>query len=148
MHGTAVIKNLDHLGLVATMIDELDIENSIDSEIPFDTNKKGLSYGMLVKAMILNGLGYVNKQLYLTPRFFKDKPLETLFGTPIICAEQINDDALGRTLDTIYDYGVSELWVQIKICTKTDTDSLSRLNSSFSLALNHSSSSSYINLLL
>lgn len=38
--------------------------------------------------------------------------------------------------------------VQIKICTKTDTDSLSRLNSSFSLALNHSSSSSYINLLL
>ena len=39
-------------------------------------------------------------------------------------------------------------WVQIKICTKTDTDSLSRLNSSFSLALNHSSSSSYINLLL
>lgn len=113
MHGTAVIKNLDHLGLVATMIDELDIENSIDSEIPFDTNKKGLSYGMLVKAMILNGLGYVNKQLYLTPRFFKDKPLETLFGTPIICAEQINDDALGRTLDTIYDYGVSELYEKI-----------------------------------
>lgn len=113
MHGTAVIKNLDHLGLVATMIDELDIENSIDSEIPFDTNKKGLSYGMLVKAMILNGLGYVNKQLYLTPRFFKDKPLETLFGTPIICAEQINDDALGRTLDTIYDYGVSELYEKV-----------------------------------
>ena len=113
MHGTAVIKNLDHLGLVATMIDELDIENSIDSEIPFDTNKKGLSYGMLVKAMILNGLGYVNKQLYLTPRFFKDKPLETLFGTPRICAEQINDDALGRTLDTIYDYGVSELYEKV-----------------------------------
>ena len=113
MHGTAVIKNLDHLGLVATMIDELDIENSIDSEIPFDTNKKGLSYGMLVKAMILNGLGYVNKQLYLTPRFFKDKPLETLFGTPIICAEQINDDALGRTLDAIYDYGVSELYEKV-----------------------------------
>jgi len=42
----------------------------------------------------------------------------------------------------------SGVWVQIKICTKTDTDSLSRLNSSFSLALNHSSSSSYINLLL
>lgn len=113
MHGTAVIKNLDHLGLVATMIDELDIENSIDSEILFDMKKKGLSYGMLVKAMILNGLGYVNKQLYLTPRFFKDKPLETLFGTPRICAEQINDDALGRTLDAIYDYGVSELYEKI-----------------------------------
>ena len=113
MYESAVIKNLDHLGLVATMIDELDIEKSIDSKIPFNTNKKGLSYGVLVKAMILNGLGYVNKQLYLTPRFFRDKPLETLFGTTEICAEQINDDALGRTLDAIYEYGVSELYEKI-----------------------------------
>jgi len=113
MHGSAVIKNLDHLGLVAGMIDELEIEHSVNSEIPFDTNKKGLSHGTLVKAMILNGLGYVNKQLYLTPRFFKDKPLETLFDTTEICAKQINDDALGRTLDTIYSHGVSELYEKI-----------------------------------
>jgi len=109
---SVAIKNLDHLGLVATMIDELEIENSVNSEISSDTNKKVLSYGTLVKAMILNGLGYVNKQLYLTPQFFKDKPLETLFYQTIR-AEQINDDALGRTLDAIYNYGVSELYEKI-----------------------------------
>ena len=112
MNGSAVIKNLDHLGLVAAMIDELGIESSIDNEIPFNTQKKGLSHGTLVKAMVLNGLGYVNKQLYLTPLFFKDKPMQTLFGKEV-SAEQINDDALGRTLDSLYDYGVSELYQKI-----------------------------------
>lgn len=112
MNRSAVIKNLDHLGLVAAMIDELGIESSVDSEIPFNTQKKGLSHGMLVKAMVLNGLGYVNKQLYLTPLFFKDKPTQTLFGKEV-SAEQINDDTLGRTLDSLYDYGVSDLYEKI-----------------------------------
>ena len=53
------------------MIDELEIEKSVDNVISVDTNKKLLSHGILTKAMILNGLGYVNKQLYLTPQFFK-----------------------------------------------------------------------------
>jgi len=101
------IKNLDHLGLVAGMIDELEIENEINKLIPTNENKKQLSYGMLCKAMILNGLGYVNKQLYLTSRFFEDKPLERLFGTDIE-ASMINDDALGRTLDALYAYGVNK----------------------------------------
>ena len=112
MQESVVIKNLDHLGLVASMIDELEIEKSVDNVISVDTNKKLLSHGILTKAMILNGLGYVNKQLYLTPQFFKDKPLETLFSQAIN-AKQINDDALGRTLDAIYDYGVSELYEKI-----------------------------------
>lgn len=112
MSKEVVIKNLDHLGLIAGVIDELEIENSIDKVITADASKKGLSFGVLVKAMILNGLGYVNKQLYLTPLFFKDKPLETLFSQPIN-ANQINDDALGRTLDAIYSYGVSELYEKI-----------------------------------
>ena len=46
------------------------------------------------------------------------------------------------------EYDLVQSRVQIKICTKADTDSLSKLNSAFPLALNHSSSSSYINLLL
>jgi hypothetical protein len=52
------------------MTDELDIANNINSEIPFDTTKKGLFCESLIKAMILNGLGYVNKQLYLPPLYF------------------------------------------------------------------------------
>lgn len=41
--------------------------------------------------MILNGLGWVNRALYLMPHFFKDKPVERLLGAEIT-AEQLNDD--------------------------------------------------------
>jgi hypothetical protein len=30
--------------------------------------------------MILNGLGFVNSPLSMTPHFFKDKAVESLFG--------------------------------------------------------------------
>ena len=75
------VKNLDHLGLVAGMVDELGIVEVIDRLIPKDKNKGAiLGFGELTKAMILNGLGYVNKQLYMVEDFFKDKPLKQLFG--------------------------------------------------------------------
>ena len=107
-----VVKNMDHLDLVAGMVDELKIAESIDSRLPLSDPRKLLSFGELVKAMILNGLGYVNKRLYLTPLFFRDKPLKRLFGRHVDTA-WINDDALGRTLDAIYAYGVSELYETI-----------------------------------
>ena len=108
----AIIKNMDHLGLIAGMIDELEIVKNIDKELPSSSQTKKLSYGESIKAMILNGLGYVNKQLYLTPLFFKDKPLKRLFGRDIE-ASWINDDVIGRTLDKIFEYGVSELYEKI-----------------------------------
>ncbi len=108
----AVIKNMDHLGLVAGMIDELQIVESIDATLPSANQSKNISFGESVKAMILNGLGYANKQLYLTPQFFKDKPLKKLFGREIE-ASWLNDDTLGRTLDKLFDYGVSELYETI-----------------------------------
>jgi len=108
----AVIKNMDHLGLVAGMVDELEIVKSIDTMLPSNDPHRKMSMGELTKAMILNGLGYTNKQLYLTPMFFKDKPLNRLFHRSVE-AEWINDDALGRTLDAMYAYGVSQLYTKI-----------------------------------
>jgi len=108
----AVIKNMDHLGLIAGMIDELKIAESIDEALPTLSKSKNLSYGESVKAMILNGLGYANKQLYLTPLFFKDKPLKRLFGRDVD-ASWFNDDTLGRTLDKLFEQGVSELYEKI-----------------------------------
>ena len=108
----AVIKNMDHLGLIAGMVDELKIAKNVDEALPSSTQTKNLSYGESVKAMIINGLGYVNKQLYLTPLFFKDKPLKRLFGRDVK-ASWFNDDAIGRTLDKIFEYGVSELYEKI-----------------------------------
>ena len=66
------IKNLDHLGLVAGIIDELGLENIVNEAIGVDKREK-ISSGKIVKAIILNGLGFVSKPLYLFPQFFQDK---------------------------------------------------------------------------
>jgi hypothetical protein len=51
--------------------------------------------------MVLNGLGFVNQQLYLVPLFFQHKPTHRLIA-PEIEAPHLNDDTLGRALDTLY----------------------------------------------
>ena len=89
---------LDHWGVVAGMCDDLGIAALIDRVIVQDRDKRTVSVGTGVKAMILNGLGFMNRALYLTPPFFEGKPLARLWG-PGIHAEHLNDDGLGRQLD-------------------------------------------------
>ena len=62
------------------MVDELGLEELVDTLIPQDEGQRYVSVGNCVKAMILNGLGFANRTLYLMPHFFKDKPMERLFG--------------------------------------------------------------------
>jgi transposase len=107
---------LDHLGVVAGMCDELGIAELIDHVIVQDPDKRTVSVGTGVKAMILNGLGFVNRALYLTPHFFEGKPLDRLLG-PGIQAEHLNDDVLGRHLDALYDYGVNQLYPLLAVQT-------------------------------
>jgi transposase len=101
--------NLDHFGLVAGMVDELGLPELIDTVIKQDHEQRIVSLGTAVKAMIINGLGFVNRTLYLMPHFFKDKPVERLLGKDIK-AEHLNDDTLGRALDSIYKYGPEKLY--------------------------------------
>jgi transposase len=105
-------KSIDHLGLVAGMIEELEIKETIEHLLPLKSEDKKVSYATAIAAMILNGLGYVNKQLYLTPRFFEKKATEHLLGSEVK-AEYLNKDTLSRTLDAIYEYGVSDLYEKI-----------------------------------
>jgi transposase len=100
---------LDHLGLVAGMFDELGIGDVIDHATQQDPQMRDLTVGEAVKAMVLNGLGFVNQALYLVPMFFQNKPTYHLIS-PRVSAQQLNDDALGRALDTLYAYGVTELY--------------------------------------
>ena len=110
---------LDHLGLVAGMFDELGIGEVIDQAIVQDASKRQLSVCQAVKAMVLNGLGFVHQQLYLVPSFFDNKPTERLIG-PEVEAVHLNDDVLGRALDTLYDVGVTPLYTLIatEACTR------------------------------
>lgn len=107
-------KLLNHLGLVSGMYDELGIGEVIDQLLLPDGKKQIVSFGQAVKAMVLNGLGFTNRALYLTPHFFQDKPVELLIGKDIE-AKHLNDDVLGRTLDAIYAYGPDALYPQLSI---------------------------------
>lgn len=106
---TYSVKNLDHLGLVAGMCKEIGIAKLIDQAHPKQSKDKKISYGQLVEAMILNGLGFTGRTLHMYPEYFADKPVERLLGEGVK-AEHINDDALGRCLDQLYETGVSGLY--------------------------------------
>jgi transposase len=109
---------LDHLGLVAGMFDELGIGEVVDNATQQNPEMRDLTVGEAVKAMVLNGLGFINQALYLVPRFFHNKPTYRLIS-PRVAPEQRNDDALGRALDTLYDYGVTELYSLIATTAAT-----------------------------
>ena len=64
--------SLDHLGLVAAICQDLKIAQKIDNRLPCDCQRK-VSPGIAVVAMILNGLGFTNRRLYLTDQFFESK---------------------------------------------------------------------------
>lgn len=100
---------LDHLGLVAGMFEELGIGEVIDEATQQNPEMRIVTAGQAVKAMVLNGLGFVNQQLYLVPHFFHNKPTQRLIA-PGIAPAHLNDDTLGRTLDTLYAYGVTPLY--------------------------------------
>ncbi len=76
------IKNIDHLGIVAGLIDEIGIVEVINEKLGVDKREK-ISSGQVLKAMILNGLGMVSRPLYLFSQFFEDKAVEKLLGDEI-----------------------------------------------------------------
>ena len=65
--------------------------------------------GKAIAGMIFNGLGFVDRPLYLTPQFFENKLLEILFR-PDVKAEYFNSSKLVRTLDKTHFYGYEALF--------------------------------------
>lgn len=71
-----------------------------------------VSSGVIIKAIIINGLGFLSKPLYLFPQFFEDKATAHLLGRGI-SSPNLNDDKIGRVMDKCYKYGISELFLLI-----------------------------------
>ena len=113
MNTGMTVANLDHLGIVAGIIDEMGIVEEINTKIGRNSREK-VSAGVMVKAMILNGLGFVSAPLYMFSKFFEGKPTEHLLGEGIT-AEQINDDRLGNVLDDLQEAGLSETFLGISL---------------------------------
>lgn len=106
---------LDHHGLVGGVVQELQIRERIDRRIPSSDPRCLVSTGTAVAAMIINGLGFTNRRLYLVGQFFFGKPIDKLLGTSGLKPEHLNDDALGKALDRIHKYGVTKLFCEVSL---------------------------------
>jgi transposase len=104
--------NLDHHGLVAAVCRDLGIADKINEVLGPADPQRIVSAGTSVVAMILNGLGFTNRRLYLTHQFFANKPVEKLLGEGIQ-ASMLTDHTLGQSLDEISEYGASEAFAKI-----------------------------------
>jgi transposase len=106
------VEHLNHLGIVAEVCREIGVADWLDAQDP--TSRQQVSVGTATVAMVLNGLGFSNRQLYLVSQFFADKPVEHLLG-PGISAAELNDDCLGRTLDWLYAHDVTTLFAGLAL---------------------------------
>ena len=107
------VYNINHLGIIAGIIDEIGILEIINEAIGIDPREE-VSPGVIVKAIILNGLGMVSKPLYLFPQFFEDKAVEHLLGKGIK-PSHLNDDKIGRVMDKLFKFGLSPLFLLITL---------------------------------
>ena len=107
------VETLDHLGIVAGLVDKLKLVERIDARVPISKTHGALvTHGQSIKAMIINGLGFTQNPIYLSPTFFEGKDVSALIGEGIE-AQHLNDDVHGRTLDAIYEYGTTSLLAEI-----------------------------------
>lgn len=107
------VKRLDHLGIISGIIKELGLVEMIDARIDPDANEE-ISTGEAIAGMLLNGLGFTQRPLSLTPQFFINKPLERLFR-PGVQADHFNRFKLGRSLDKIFTYGCDSLFSELSL---------------------------------
>ena len=107
------ILNIDHLGIVAGIIDEMKLVEEVDKIVGMKT-KEILTPGQVMKAMILNGLGFLSAPLYLFEEFFVGKATEHLIGEGVL-PEHLNDDRIGRELDKYYQIGTTKIFTTVAI---------------------------------
>ena len=104
------VQNIDHLGIVAGIIDEIGLVEEIDHLLGTHSQEH-VSSGQALKAMILNGLGFVSAPLYLFEQFFYGKATEHLIA-PGVRPEHLNDDRLGRVLDKLFEADPSKIFIE------------------------------------
>lgn len=110
-----VSKNIDHLGIVAAVCKEIGLVEEVDKIVGVG-DKQIVTTGEAVMAMVINGLGFVNRPLYLTPEFMKNKPMELFFREDLKPGD-FNDDTLDRALDRLYENNPTSIFMHIALKT-------------------------------
>jgi transposase len=103
-------KRIDHLGIVGGICHEINLIEQIDQAV--ETRKRKVSCGEAVTAMVLNALGFSSRAMYLMPQYLHNKPVDLLIA-PNLVADDFNDDTLGRSLDRLYEAGVTEVFAKV-----------------------------------
>lgn len=116
----------DHHGLIASVCKDLKIAERIDALLPVHEDRI-VSPGVAVVALILNGLGFTNRRLFLTSQFYASKPVQRLLGDSIR-AEDLTDYTLGHALDDIAAYGASRLFGSVAFGIALENRLLGQLN--------------------
>ena len=116
-------QSLGHLGLISSTLKDYGIFEKMDEQLGKGLSK--VSYGRRVGAMVLNGLGFSGRALYMSPHFFHDKPLSLLLDSPDIEAKDLNDDCLGRCLDAIASYGTTKWYSELALSITKEAGLLS-----------------------
>lgn len=102
---------IGHLGLVAGIFRELEVDKLIDEKLP-KKRDHNVPHSICILAMVINGLGFTDQRLYLFPDFFKNISIKRLFGDNVT-KEDLNQYAIGETLDRIAKYGPTKLFTEI-----------------------------------
>jgi transposase len=97
---------LDHLGLVAGMCAERGMGEVMDHATHQHPERRLVTTGHAVKAMVLNGRGCVHPQRSLIPPCFHHQPTSRLIA-PAVAPEPLHDETRGRAFETLYAYGVT-----------------------------------------
>ncbi len=107
------VENIDHLGLIAGVIDEIGLVEQINNLVGEHSPEK-VSAGHAVKAMILNRLGFSSGALYIFPKYLIGKACEHLIGTGIK-PEYLNDERRGRVMNKLYIKGLNQLFTNVAL---------------------------------
>ena len=91
------IKNIDNLGIVAGLFDEIGIVERINSKLGIDS-RENIAAGILVKAILINGLKFVSIPLCFFSQTFDVQGIKMLLGEDVE-RDYLNDDKIGRVMD-------------------------------------------------
>ena len=66
--GNIEVQTINHLGIIAGIIDEIGIVDIINEQLGIKSQEK-LNSGLIVKSIILNAMGFVSRPLSLFPLY-------------------------------------------------------------------------------
>jgi len=83
-----------------------------------------ISAGEAVAGMIINGLGFTDRSMTLTPQCYENCPVELLFRDGVQPSD-FNRFKLGRTLDEIHEFGCTDLFSDLayQACSREEIES-------------------------